>query len=254
MTQKTQARPRHHSVDLELLNSHRQSQAAETGQLTPKNRKPTSSVDLSGYTGNGIASSSSKGLDYFSLKPSARTTSTPPSPRDNPSPPKVDALPAAIRRSSIPDVTPFAQFVQTAPAMPRPASLPFAVVELEKRSEAIFSQSSVPSPPVTSTTSTPIAGMKSSPTEQAAAGAVHLSFEKERRGSQVLRGHGTGFEILQPGSLPAMTPAMSPLPERYHVVPPVSLQKYARSRSRSSSRGSTGRKLQKKKRPLSVDL
>jgi hypothetical protein len=95
---------------------------------------------------------------------------------------------------------------------------------------------------------------KNSPTEQAAAGAVRPSFEKERRGSQVIRGHGTGFEILQPGSLPAITPAISPPPEKYHAVPPVSLQKYARSRSRSSSRGSTGRKLQKKKRPLSVDL
>jgi len=253
LTQKPQARPRHHSVDFELLNSHRQSQAAETGQLTPKTRKPTSSVDLSGYTGNGIASSSSKDLGYFGLKPGAKTTSTPPSPRDNTSPPKVDALPAAVRRSSIPDVTPFAQFVQTAPAMPRPASLPFAVVEVEKRSEAALPEHPVSSPPGTSTTSKPAAATKNSPTEQAAAGAVRPSFEKERRGSQVLRGHGTGFEILQPGSLPAMTPAISPPPEKYHAVPPVSLQKYARSRSRSSSRGSTGRKLQKK-RPLSVDL
>lgn len=205
LNQEPQARPRHHSVDFELLNSHRQSQAAETGQLTPKTRKPTSSVDLSNYTGNGIASSSLKDLGYLEPKPGARTTSTPPSPRDNPSPPKVDALPAAVRRSSIPDVTPFAQFVQTAPVMPRPASLPFAVLEVEKRSEATLSQHSVPSPPVTSTTSTPTAATKNNPTEQAAAGAVRPSFEKERRGSQVLRGHGTGFEILQPGSLPAMT-------------------------------------------------
>ncbi|GAB7325696.1 hypothetical protein MBLNU13_g09667t1 [Cladosporium sp. NU13] len=254
LNQKPQARPRHHSVDFELLNSHRQSQAAETGQLTPKTRKPTSSVDLSGYTGNGIASSSSKDLGYFSLKPGAKTTSTPPSPQDNPSPPKVDAPPDAVRRSSIPDVTPSAQFVQNAPAMPRPASLPFAVVEVEKRSEAALSKHPVPSLPIVSTTSAPAVATKNSPTEQAAAGAVRPSFEKERRGSQVLRGHGSGFEILQPGSLPAMTPAISPPPEKYHAVPPVSLQKYARSRSRSSSRGSTGRKLQKKNRPLSIDL
>jgi hypothetical protein len=255
LTQKPQARSRHHSVDFELLNSHRQSQAAETGQLTPKIREPTSSVDLSGYTGNGIASSSSKDLGYFSLKPDAKTTSTPPSPRDNPSPPKVDALPAAVRRSSIPDVTPFAQFVQTAPAMPRPGSVPFAVAELERKSGTPLPKHSVQSPPMASTTSAPPAAMKNGSTEQAAAGAVRPSFEKERRGSQqVLRGHGTGFEILQPGSLPAMAPAMSPPPEKYQAVPPVSLQKYARSRSRSSSRGSTGRKLQKKKRTLSVNL
>lgn len=256
MTQKSQARPRHHSVDFELLNSHRQSQAAEIGQLTPKTRKPTSSVDLSGYTGNEIASSSSKDLDlgYFSVKPDAKTTSTPSSPRDNPSPPKVDALPAAVRRSSIPDVTPFAQFVQTAPAMPRPASLPFAVVEVEKRSETALPQNSQSSPPVNVITpNSPIAS-KNGSTEQAAAGAVRPSFEKERRGSQVIRGHGTGFEILQPGSLPAMTPAISPPSEKHHAVPPVSLQNYARSRSRSSSRGSKGRKLQKKRRTLSVDL
>ena len=151
-------------------------------------------------------------------------------------------------------MTPFAQFVQTAPAMPRPASLPFAVVEVEKRLEATLPQHSVPSPPIASTTSTTTAATKNSPTEQAAAGAVRPSFEKERRGSQVIRGHGTGFEILQPGSLPAMTPAVSPPPEKYHAVPPVSLQNYARSRSRSSSRGSKGRKLQKKRRTLSVDL
>ena len=254
LTQKSQARPRHHSVDFELLNSHRKSQAAETGQLTPKTRKPTSSVDLPGYTGNGIASSSSKDLGYFGLNAGAKTASMPPSPRDNPSPPKVDALPAAVRRSSIPDVTPFAQFVQTAPAMPRPASLPSAIVEVKKEPEAALSQHSVPLPPIALPTLTPTAATKNSPTEQAAAGAVRPSFEKERRGSQVIRGYGSGFEILRPGSLPAMTPAMSPPPEKYHAVPPVSLQKYARSRSRSSSRGSTGRKLQKKKRPLSVDL
>lgn len=255
LTQKPQARPRHHSVDFELLNSHRKSQAAETGQLTPKTRKPTSSVDLSGYTGNGIASSSSKDLGYFGLKPDAKAASTPPSRRDDPSPPKVDALPAAVRRSSIPDVTPFAQFVQTAPAMPRSASLPFAAVAVEKRPETGSPRHSESSPPVSSTTPIPLTVTKNGSTEQAAAGAVRPSFEKERRGSQVLRGHGTGFEILKPGSLPAMTPAMSPPPEKYHAVPPVSLQKYARSRSRSSSRGSKGRKLQKKKkRTLSADL
>ena len=248
LTQKPQARPRHHSVDFELLNSHRQSQAAETGQLTPKTRKPTSSVDLPGYTGNGIAPISSSDLGYFALKPDAKNASAPPSPRDKPSPLKVDALPAAVRRSSIPDVTPFAQFVQTAPAMPRLASLQFPVIEVEKRPEAAVTRNSVSSPPIDLTIPTTPTVTKTSPAGQAIAGAVRPSFEKERTASQVLRGHGTGFEILQPGSLPAMTLAMSPPPEESHAVPPASLQKYTRSRSRSSSRGSTGRKLQKKKR------
>lgn len=196
LAQKPQARPRHHSVDFELLNSHRKSQAAETGQLTPKTRKPTSSVDLLGYTGNGITSSSSRDLGYFGLKPDAKAASTSPSRisrRDNPSPPKVDALPAALRRSSIPDVTPFAQFVQTAPAMPRSASPPFAAVAVEKRPETTLHKHSESSPPVGSTTAIPSAVNKSDSTEQAAVGAVRPSFEKERRGSQVLRGHGTGW-------------------------------------------------------------
>jgi hypothetical protein len=248
-TQKTQARPRHHSVDFELLNSHRQSQAAETGQLTPKTRKPTSSVDLS-----GVASSSSRDLGYFALKADGKISLTPPLPRDNPSPPKVDALPAAVRRSSIPDVTPFTQFVQTAPAMPRSASLQFPVAEGGKSPEAASPKPSILSPPINSIAPQLPAAKKNVHAEQATPGAVRPSFEKERRASQVLRGHGTGFEILQPGSLPAMIPALLPPPEKSHAVPPVALQNYTRARSRSSSRGSTGRKLQKKRRGLSVDL
>lgn len=248
LTQKPQGRPRHHSADFELLNSHRQSQAAETGQLTPKTRKPISSVDLQGYIGGGIASSSSKDLGHFGRK----STSTR---RGNPSPPKVDALPAAVRRSSIPDVTPFAQFVQTAPAMPRPASPQVSAVEVEKSSEAALPSIPTPSPRKALLTS-PSPAAKTSSISQASAGAVRPSFEKERRTSQVIRGHGTGFEILRPGSLPAVKPASSPPPEsgKQHAVPPVSLHKYGRSRSRSSSRGSTGRKLQKKKRVSSISI
>lgn len=254
LNQKRQGRPRHHSVDFELLNSHRKSQAAETGQLTPKTRKPTSSMEFQGYASGGIASSSSKDLGYFGIKHTVKPSVTPPSSADRPSPPKVDALPAAVRRSSIPDVTPFAQFVQTAPAMPRPASIQLPVVVVESRSEGALPVALIQSPPSGSITSAPPTQTKANKTEQAAAGAVRPSFEKERRPSQVIRGYGTGFEILKPGSLPAVTPAVSPSPEKQHAVPPVSLQKYTRSRSRSSSRGGTGRKLQKKKRAMSLDF
>jgi hypothetical protein len=258
LNQKHQTRPRHHSADFELLNSHRKSQATETGQLTPKTRKPTSSMDLQGYAGDGMASSSSKDLGYFGLKPNTKASSTPPSSADRPSPPKVDALPAAVRRASIPDVTPFAQFVQTAPAMPRPASLQSPVLETKRSSEAALPNVLELSPPSKIIASIPPTQTRAAMAEQAAAGAVRPSFEKERRSSQVIRGLGTGFEILKPGSLPVATPVLSPPPDRQHAAPPVSLQKYgrSRSRSRSSSRERSGRKLQKKekKRTLSLDF
>jgi hypothetical protein len=256
LNQKRQTRPRHHSVDFELLNSHRKSQAAETGQLTPKTRKPTSSMDLQSDGNDGLASSSSKDLGYFGLKPNAKASPTPPSSADRPSPPKVDTLPAAVRRASIPDVTPFAQFVQTAPAMPRPASLQSPILETKKSSETTIPSTLAQSPPSNLITSAPPTQMKTDTTEQTAAGAIRPSFEKERRSSQVIRGHGTGFEILKPGSLPVVIPVLSPPPDRQHAVPPVSLHKYGQSRSRSSSRERTGRKLQKKekKRTLSLDF
>jgi hypothetical protein len=258
LNQKRQTRPRHRPVDFELLNSHRKSQAAETGQLTPKTRKPTSSMDFQGFGSDGLASSSSKDLGYFRLKPNAKASSTPPSSTDRPSPPKVDTLPVAVRRASIPGVTPFAQFVQTAPAMPRPASLQSPILEAKRSSEAALPNVLEQPPPSEIVTSAPCTQTKADTTEQAAAGAIRPSFEKERRSSQVIRGHGTGFEILKPGSLPVVTPVLSPPPERQHAIPPVSLQKYgrSRSRSRSSSRERTSRELQKKekKRTLSLDF
>lgn len=255
--QRSQFRPRHHSVDFELLNSHRQSQAAETGQLTPRTRKPTQSMELSGYTSEDLPSESDD-AGYFGVKPTSKATSAPSSPKENsPSPPKVAALPAAVRRTSIPDVTPFAQFVQTAPSLPRPASLQSPIVEdVKKKTEEVVSNGDqrptnsnaapyIPSPTSKATPSEP---------EQAVSGAIRPSFEKDGRGSQVIRGHGTGFEILKPGSLPeAIMPMEPPLHEKLSKAPPMSLKNYTRSRSRSSSVGSTGRKLQKKKRQSSID-
>jgi hypothetical protein len=253
LNQKQQSRPRHHSVDFELLNSHRQSQAAETGQLTPKTRKPTSSMDFQRYVGHGTASASSRDLGYFGIKPSTKAPLTPPSSTGSSSPPKIDTLPATVRRSSMPDVTPFMQFVQTAPATPSQTGRKLSVIEVKKEPAV---QSGILTPPSREKliTSASPARTKAGTPDQTTAGAVRPSFEKERRPSQVIRGHGSGFEILKPGSLPAMTPAVSPPPEKQYAVPPVSLKNYGRSRSRSSSRGSTGRKLQKKKRASSIDF
>ncbi|KAM0723280.1 hypothetical protein Q7P37_001481 [Cladosporium fusiforme] len=250
LNQSRQARPRHHSADFELLNSHRVSQAAETGQLTPRTRRPTQSMELQGYVSDAVTSSDPEDSGYFGKK-ATTAASTPPSPSEKRSSPKVAALPAAVRRSSIPDVTPFAQFVQTAPALPRPVSLRSFDEEERKRAKS--------SPPIKPATTLPSAA--STPTclaepaltrvsDQTVAGAMRPSFEKERRFSQVVRGHGTGFEILKPGSLKHVMPPMSPEPpeRQQYSLPPLSLQKY-KARSRSSSVGSTGRKLQKKRRP-----
>jgi hypothetical protein len=262
LSQKPRARSRHHSADFELLNSHRQSQAAETGQLTPRTRMPTHSMDFQGYASDGITSSGSDELGYFTVK--SKATSTPSSPKGGPSPPKVAALPAAVRRSSIPDVTPFAQFVQTAPSPPLPAIPHSSMLKEEQSTEAARPSVQVLTTPHSSILVSPTknASPTMNPEQQTVAGAVRHSFEKERRGSQVIRGHGTGFEILKPGSLPAVpVPPASPPSEKHNHngLPPVSLQNHGRMRSRSRSRprsgslGGGGRKLQKKKRQSSLD-
>ncbi|EME87849.1 uncharacterized protein MYCFIDRAFT_209628 [Pseudocercospora fijiensis CIRAD86] len=78
------------------------------------------------------------------------------------------------------------------------------------------------------------------------------SFEK--KASSVVRGHGTGFEILKPGTFGTPTGPAEYIPEKLHKsqpqAPPISLHNSVRtantSRPRSSSAGS-GRRLQKKK-------
>lgn len=251
LNQDRQARPRHHSADFELLNSHRVSQAAETGQLTPRMRKLRYSADFQGYVSDAVTLSDTEDGGYFGKRRSSIAVSTPPSPSEKPSPPKIDALPAAVRRSSIPDVTPFAQFVQTAPSLPRPLSLNSLSEEEKKRAKSNPLVLSIATPPTAASMRTPPAETPvKALSDHTAAGAIRPSFEKERRFSQVVRGHGTGFEILKPGTLkPAMPPPVSPPPDKYQQsLPPMSLQNY-KARSRSSSIGSTGRKLQKKRRP-----
>lgn len=250
LNQNRQARPRHRSVDFELLNSHRVSQAAETGQLTPRTRKPTHSMDFTGYASDAVISSDPQDSGYFGVRPASKAASTPSSPRHKVSPPEIAALPAAVRRSSIPDVTPFAQFVQTAPSLPRPASLPSLDEVQNKRTKSDSpTMSAATSPNPASMPTPPAESPGKSISDHREAGAIRPSFEKERRYSQAVRGHGTGFEILKPGSLKPVLPPVSPPPEKQqYSLPPISLQNY-QARSRSSSVGSTGRKLQKKRRP-----
>lgn len=259
------ARPRIRqlSVDFEMMNNHRMSQAAETGQLTPRVRRPGQSRDSS------VASVRTEHIDYFAKghKVAASTSSSGGSSPTNPfSTPKLDALPAAVRRSSMPDVTPFAQFCQTAPPSPKmEASTPPSQDSGTRRySEAPTVYASAPSSPVLE----PVE-LEAEPVERAAepgrpvsvlatilpdyTDGIRNSEEQERpkrssfenRSSRILRGHGTGFEILAPGSLNPPSP-LDEDKEKQKVGPPISLHNAHRRRSISAN---SGRKLQKKRRP-----
>ncbi|KAK3109821.1 hypothetical protein LTR53_016518 [Teratosphaeriaceae sp. CCFEE 6253] len=248
-------RPRQQSVDFELMQTHRLSQAAEMGQLTPRVRRPGQSRDSSVAS---IPASVEHG-DYFTRRsrvagPLSSGGSSPTNPFSTP---KIDALPAAVRRSSMPDVTPFAQFCQTAPQASRPVSQG-TVSSSRRSSEApevytpIFSSvvglqygpASTPTP-----ASLPAGNGKQ---KQSQSEPKRTSFEK--RPSAVVRGHGTGFEILKPGSFPQPRPdeEETPLQRQRAAAPPISLHNAYRPRSSSAGSGPAGRRLQKKRRP-SVD-
>ncbi|RMZ22992.1 hypothetical protein D0859_12972 [Hortaea werneckii] len=225
--------PRRPSVDLEMLNKHRQSQAAEVGQLTPRTRKANQS-------------------DYFmrskmsSYLPQEVVPPTPILPISQ----KIEALPAAVRRSSMPEgVTPFSQFCQTAPPTPRPVKSRSPSRERSQerpQSQAPAVVPSLPSHTVTPAPSPPEPAKirnEPAPDSQFSRKPENPSFEK--RGSQVVRGHGSGFEILRPGSLNPPLPAEQP-PQRQRTQPPISFHNTYRSRSNSSE---GRRKLQKKRRP-----
>ncbi|KAK1067422.1 hypothetical protein LTR74_006468 [Friedmanniomyces endolithicus] len=240
-------RPRKQSVDFELMQTHRLSQAAETGQFTPRVRRPGQSRDSS------VASvpASQRG-DYFGDRhkipytPASRGVS----PTHAISTPKIDALPAAVRRSSMPDVTPFVQFCGTAPLSPRLVGQD-TIPNTRRQSDAMSIYTSAPSSPVIqdngsshSPTRTPLPVPQS---ESISSEPKRTSFEKQP--STVIRGHGTGFEILRPGSLNPTLPVDEHPMQRQRAAPPISLHNSYRSRSRSSSAGSVaGRRLQKKRR------
>lgn len=241
--------PRRPSVDLELLNNHRMSQAAETGQLTPRTRR---TGDWSGPSAQVSAVSIPDQSDYFvnaMVTPLSELRSP-----VTPNSPKIDALPAAVRRSSMPEgVTPFSQFCQTAPPTPRPISSQASIQERSPQrpqSHAVSIYTSAPSSPI-KTAPTPrepaTTQTTSRPGSQPSLQPHRSSFDK--RESQILRGHGSGFEILRPGSLNPPKPAEHPM-QRQRAAPPISLHNND-YRPRSGSADS--RKKLKKKRRLSID-
>ena len=200
---------RQSSTDLEMLNRHRTSQAAEIGQLTPRLKRDTSPATCDAGPRLSVSADSHTRTRSHSI-----SSSTPSHPAPAPS---SYPVPYAPRRASLPDVLPFTQFRQrTAPtpsrSCPRQPSPP-------------------PSPP-----SNP-----ASPVIPASAGATSLHppppFAHNPR-PPALRGHGTGFEILPrgsldapPGSAPALTPvnsAAAAAPSTASRHPPVSPLRYGR--------------------------
>ncbi|KXT06412.1 hypothetical protein AC578_6064 [Pseudocercospora eumusae] len=114
-----QTKQRQHSTDLDLMHSHRMSQAAETGQLTPRIRKPGLSGEWASIA-NTPTTITAESSDYFAR---ARSRSQSPDKASSARtfvPPRIDTLPPAVRRASLPgpNVTSFAEFCQTAPRSP----------------------------------------------------------------------------------------------------------------------------------------
>ncbi|KAK6443417.1 hypothetical protein LTR95_000244 [Oleoguttula sp. CCFEE 5521] len=251
--QQAPPRKRDHSADFIMLDTRRTSQAAETGQLTPSTRRAAKSMDWPGV----LTDVGTEGNNYFTTKSSSNYSPTrlQSNHGDAPRSPGIEALPAAARRSSMPEGVPsFAQFVHTAPpALPRPTSSKGAESRESSRPPQPTVETLRAYAEMMSTSPPPVAGAEDSPGQTPAdSGARHprQSFEKPSR-AEVVRGAGSGFEILAPGSLkPAMLADETEDKQRGRA-PPVSLQNFGtpRHRSRSSSMGlSGGRKLQKKRR------
>lgn len=247
-----QPRPIDKSRDLDLLNKHRTSQVAETGQFTARAKRPgQQSGDWASMAmSTPLASTSERQgdpADYF-LQQTQRSSS-PKETSPNPfATPKAGTSPSTPRKLSLPDVTPFAQFVQTAPRpeslASRPGSYQQPVFSSGRRVSTYTIADSTPAGVSPRALEHPVLPepTKSKPTQPEA--LDRASFE--RRESQILRGHGSGFEILRPGSL---DPKPSPL-ELQRTAPPISLHNGYIPRPRSSSQESRqSRKLQKRRRP-----
>jgi hypothetical protein len=163
-------------TDLDLLQSHRMSHVAETGQLTPRVRKPGNSGDWASVADN--QTSSANGVSYFM-------------PQKTPSPP----YPAAVeeRRPAASHYTQDGQASndpkQGIPLMesyaPRAAYLPDTYQP--KGPHHQYSYDEVP---------------------------YEVNTEQNQRESQILRKVNSGFEIMRPGTFAAPTPEELELAER----------------------------------------
>lgn len=226
-TQYTQ--PSRSNSDFDLLDSHRISQAAETGQLAPRSRNQKPNISGETLTLN---TSSTALADYLGAQGRLPSAVKPPSP------PKPDALRPDLYRSSALEAQPFSQFCQTAPR-PDLKHSQFVGPNSVPESTSVLPSSASEHEMYTSAPSSPL--LQPEPTPPKAAEVKQTSFE--RVGVQVWRGHGSGFEVLKPGSfqLPEASEPDQP------TGPPVSLHNVS-ERRRSFSSTDSRKKLQKKRR------
>ena len=232
---------------MNLINSHRASQAAETGQLTPRGRRSAQSsvMELSFSAQPSRQSASIDGTFCHNPqtihRPSDSETSL------VPLSPKISALPPAVRRSSMPDVIPFTEFCKrTLPAgcPSRPGSVGTKSRDSSPSTEPATAKHS----PIDSVASTPImlASDGAAELKLPPPGPQHRTHSNRRRRCQVVRGQGSGFEILLPGSLNRT--ALDELSQSASA-PPVSLQN-AQHVHHTRSRSQEGKnRLQKKRTP-----
>jgi hypothetical protein len=167
-------------TDLELLRSHRLSHVAETGQLTPRVRKPGQSGEWASVAENQV--STLNGVNYFT-------------PRKSPSPP----LPASIH-PSLDNVA-----SSSGPSHDgHPAN--------QARQAVPLTESYVPNAPFY-----PDAYQPHGPNHQYSFDQVPYQVNTEQnqdRNDQVLRKVNSGFEILRPGTFKEPTPEEVELADR----------------------------------------
>ena len=231
------------SSDRDLLDIPRVSQAAETGQFTPRGRASGKAYSLDFAAPTLQAPTSTERLDLFATPcPAERTSGDPVPPKSAMIKSQVEASTAPVRRASMPDPIPFTQFCKKAPPSPRLGP------SRDDRANSICVPSLKSHPP------NDLHSGLSSPIIPASEGAAELKLPPLKRGSfekqpsLVIRGHGSGFEILKPGSLNA--PALSKhSTEESRSTTSVSLRSVTRSRSESID----SRKKVRKKERFSVD-
>jgi len=167
-------------TDLDLLQSHRMSHVAETGQLTPRVRKPGNSGEWASMADHHV--STINGMNYVN-------------PRKSPSPPYPAAVPqeeVAVAPSSSTQVdergasayTPYHASSQAKQAMP-------------------LTESYAPNAPYYPDTYEP-----RGPQHQYSYDEVpyEVSTDQNQRESQVLRTVNSGFQVLKPGTFQPPTP------------------------------------------------
>ncbi|KJX96916.1 hypothetical protein TI39_contig594g00043 [Zymoseptoria brevis] len=222
------SRPRKPSTDLDLMHTHRMSQAAETGQLTPRVRKPShAGSEWNGGDNNSAASTPRSTTfpdltDYFAAPSRRRSPSPASSPSAGKSSSEPTTLPPIVTQSSLPDVTPFTKFCQTGPGSPSHSRSSSTSTSTSSRSPSkdvlhprtlsapttTIQPTIIPTTTILSTAAVPTI-TSSTPTPPAPPSRPS-SFESRPRSASIVRGHGTGFEILRPGTLPkAQNPPVS---------------------------------------------